>query len=163
MNNDIMLYPPNKLSAEDERICISLIYSGGAILSIETIKDNLPKSVVAVMRDGQEIVGVGAIKPKRPYYASTIADKDQSGFPLDKNAEELGYVSVKKSHRGKRLSHKIMEALLSSFQGRSLFATTSNKTIKDFLIKNEFVKKGKEWKKEKLSLWVKDAVSSKQP
>jgi len=118
--------------------------------------------VVALKRDGQGIVAVGAIKQTRPKYAASIAKK--SGFAFDPNIHELGYVAVKETQRGKHLSHHITSALLSRFDAHPLFAMTSNPRMKSTLKRFGFVQQGKEWLghgEHSLSLWLKDADATK--
>lgn len=56
---------------------------------------------VVVKREGDQIVGVGAVKGQRPNYARTIAGR--SGFEFDPQMHELGYVVVRASHRRRGL------------------------------------------------------------
>jgi GNAT superfamily N-acetyltransferase len=98
--------------------------------------------VVLARRDGV-IVGVGAIKRVRVTYAKSVGDKSCVTFPAD--THELGYVAVHPNHQGKGLSHRIVRALLTEYQGR-LFATTSSERMKHTLKQAGFVQKGKGWK-----------------
>lgn len=163
MNSGVQVYAPAELSKDEIRVCISLVQKGGALENPEWAADQLPRAIIiAIKRDGSEIVGVGAIKRRRPKYAGDKARK--SGFEFDSNAHELGYVVVKESHRRKGISQQITAKLLSAFQTRPLFATTSNSKMKPTLEKAGFVQRGKEWPgkngKGKLSLWVSDGKSS---
>jgi predicted GNAT family acetyltransferase len=113
--------------------------------------------MVAVVRDGRAIIGVGTIKRKRPKYAAKIAER--SGFAFDQDMHELGYIAVADSHRGKGLSHQIVEKLLSAFGSGAIFATTScvimNKTFKAA----GFELRGEEWRGRSgkvLSLWIRE-------
>lgn len=58
---------------------------------------------------------------------------------------ELWYVVVKASHWGNGLSKTITDKLLSLFQGKQLFATTSNKRMRATLEKRGFVRQGGSW------------------
>jgi len=156
-----MSYSPGALSKEEIRQCLSVIEDGCAV-DPEWAAAEFPLAmVVAIARKGQDIVGVGAIKRKRPQYASTIAQS--SGFSFNTNSHELGYVAIKKTHQKLGLSHEITAKLLSTFQGRPIFATTSHEGMKRTLEKAGFVREGEEWKGKngKLSLWIKDADSPK--
>lgn len=162
MNSDVIPYSPDVLSKEEIQACLSVIEEGCAV-NLKSAARELPLAmVVAIKRKGQDIVGVGAIKRKRPDYASKIAKR--SGFSFDENSHELGYVAVKKSHQGQGLSHEITAKLLCTFQGRPIFATTSHERMKRTLKRADFIRQGKEWQGKKgklLSLWIKDADSSK--
>lgn len=146
------------LTDEEIEACLAVLREGAAV-NLAIVKMGLPEAVlVALKRDGHEIVAVGAIKQKRPKYAAAIAKK--CGFSFDSNIHELGYVAVKETQRGKRLSHHITAALLSRFADHPLFATTSNFRMKCTLKRFGFVQRGNEWKgngEDPLSLWLKDA------
>jgi hypothetical protein len=162
MSSDVMSYSPNVLSKEEIQACLSVIKEGDAV-NLKFAEKELPQAVVvAVKREGQNLVGVGAIKRKRPDYSSKIAKN--SGFSFDQNMHELGYVAVKKSHQRQGLSHQITAKLLSTFQGRPIFATTSHEGMKRTLKTAGFIRQGTEWQGKTgnlLSLWIKDADSSK--
>jgi len=160
MNDDVQVYAPAELSEHEISACISLVQKGGALENPKFAADGLPRAImIAVKRTGNEIVGVGAIKQKRTSYAADKARK--SGFKFDSNAHELGYVVVKESNRGKGISQRITAKLLSVFQIRPLFATTSCPWMKRTLEKAGFDRRGNEWgKKGKLSLWIKSADST---
>jgi GNAT superfamily N-acetyltransferase len=162
MNNDVMTYSPDDLSNEDIEACISLIREGGASYP-KSVPELTRAMVVAIVHDGHEIVGVGAIKEKRPEYASIIARR--SGFRFNKNIHELGYVAVNESHRGLGLSYAITVKLLATFRERPLFATTANKYMKGTLEQAGFVRRGNEWPgfSGELSLWIKYVDSMKKP
>ena len=146
------------LSQKDLDACVALIKEGGAITDPETAAEHLPECLfVVVQRDGDEIVGVGAIKGQRPDYAKGIASNRKSGYAFDHNMHELGYVVVKDSHQGKGLSKTITDKLLSLFQGKPLFATTSNERMRTTLEKRGFVQRGRSWpnrKDEPITLWI---------
>jgi len=158
MNGNGTLDLQSGLTGEEIQACLNVIREGGAV-NLAVVKMRLPEAVlVALKRDGQEIVAVGAIKQKRPKYAAAIAKK--CGFAFETNTHELGYVAVKGTHRGKKLSHHIAAALLAQFRDRPIFATTSNPYMKITLTKLGFIQRGNEWKGNDgnpLSLWMKDA------
>ena len=159
MKDDIQCCAGISLSNEEREACISLIKEGGAV-DPKNAEAELPLAkLVTIKRAGKNIVGVGAIKRCRPQYAYSIAEK--SKFQFDPCSHEFGYVAIKESHRNQRLSHMITEKLLSKFQERPLFATTSNENMKRTLRKAGFVQRGEEWmgKKEQLSLWIKNGES----
>jgi len=159
MKDDIQCCAGSSLSKEDCEACIVLIKQGGAV---DLNSEELPHAeIVAIKRDGQAIVGVGAIKRCRPDYARTIAARSQ--FKFDPRSYELGYIVVKKSHprQGQPLSPAIVAALLSKFAKRPLFATTSHERIKQTLRQAGFVPQGEVWRgmSGELSLWIKDGES----
>jgi hypothetical protein len=155
---DVHAFRPTELSRKEIAKCLSLIKKGSAVDSASAAKQLPQARVVAVVRTGNEIVGVGVIKQPRPAYASKIAK--YSEFPFDSYMFELGYVAREPSHRGHNLSEQIVSKLLSVSPAVSLFATTSNDKMKETLKTAGFLRRGKEWrgaKNNRLSLWVKEA------
>ena len=131
---------------------MAVIGDGGAV-NIRTMKRDLPRSqVVAIARYGDEIIGVGSIKPIREEYAADIAAKSGYSFPAD--TAELGYVSVDPAHQGRGLSNDLTKLLTSHHKGR-LFATTDSPRMKKTLAAAGFRREGKEWEGERgtLSFW----------
>jgi hypothetical protein len=57
---------PSDLSAEEMKRCTAIVIEGQAIENPESVRTWLPRSVIlAVVRQDDEIVAVGAIKPAR--------------------------------------------------------------------------------------------------
>jgi hypothetical protein len=76
---------------------------------------------------------------------------------FDQKMHEFGYVVVKNSHQGNGLSKMITDKLLSLFQGKPLFATTSNERMRTNLGKRGFVQRETSWpnrKGEPITLWI---------
>ena len=155
MNNDATIFPPGALSEQQILMCLSVIEEGNAV-DLESARRELPLATVVVKRDDGNVVAVGAIKQRRPEYASTVSKR--SGFPFDKNIRELGYVAVRESHRKQGLADEIAAVLLSGVKDRPIFGTTSHDGMKRILEKAGFIRRGKEWagrRKDLLSLWIK--------
>lgn len=160
MSIEVLTFSPNELSDEDIEACISLLKDGGGVNPI-TMATELPHAMLlAIIREGNEIVGVGAIKRKRPQYARSIGKK--SGFHFNNNIHELGYIALKESHRGFGLSNEITTKLLAEFRGRPLFATVSKEPMKRTLEKAGFVRRGDGWSglRGEFTLWILDADAS---
>lgn len=62
---------------------------------------------------------------------------------------ELGYVVTRESHRNRGISKEITAKLLSLFQGKPVWATTSNQFMESTLKKNGFTQKCSSWKSKK--------------
>jgi hypothetical protein len=160
MKYDVQAHSPCDLSKEEIAKCLSVIKKGSAVDSASAASQLPLASVVAIVRAEQEIVGVGAIKQPRPRYASKVARNSE--FPFDSNMLELGYVAREPSHRGHNLSERVVSKLLSASPAVPLFATTSNKKMKETLKAAGFVRRGKQWPgrdKNQLSLWVRQQKS----
>jgi hypothetical protein len=148
---------PAALTAAEMVRCTAIIIEGEAIENPESVKTWLPRSVaLAVVRNGEEIVGVGAIKPARPTYAARIAAVSEHGFASD--MLELGYIARDPAHRNNRFSPRIVKALLERHGVGPIWATTSSATIKAALTDAGFCHQGKEWDKPsgRLSLWLRE-------
>ena len=136
---------------------MALIAEGDAV-DRAFVETWFPRSiVVAVKRSGAKIVGVGAIKTARPTYTATVAER--SGFELQPEMHELGYITVKQEHQGRGMSGAIVKALHSAHKA-PLFATTSDARMKRTLERFRFVRRGNEWTSARggnvLSLWVRE-------
>ena len=143
---------PKEMSHPEFLTCLAILNAGGAVMvDLDKLK---VAPWLAIARNGNDIVGVGAIKGVRRWYATEIAEKSSFDFPA--NTLELGYVAVQAAHKGKRLSHRILQALLAAEHGH-LFATTDDPFMKRALATAGFIQKGNEWDGNRgcLSLWLK--------
>ena len=143
----------DKLTEAEMAQCVAIVRAGKAIRKDYETQGLKETAVLAVVRQGGEIVGVGAIKKPRAY-TGTIATKAGYDFPVD--TPELGYIAVSKG--GNDLSPRIVASLLDGHQG-PLFATTSHPKIKSVLKAAGFEVKGNEYEGNsgsQLSLWTKD-------
>lgn len=147
---------PNRVSLKELARCTAIVKRGDAV-DPDSAQLELPRAeMLAIASIRMDIVGVGAIKRKRPAYALQIAES--SGFSFDQDTQEVGYVAVERAHQGQGLSGRIVAELLSRREG-SLFATTSDGRMKKTLANAGFVQKGAEWngrKGQKLSLWIRE-------
>ena len=155
-DNAIMIGRPSQLTERDRRKCVAIIAEGDAVDGA-FVQKWFPRSiVVAVKRSGAEIIGVGVIKPTRRQYAKTVAER--SGFELDPEMHEIGYVTVREDRQRRGIGRAIVQALDSGHEA-PLFATTSNESMKRALGQFGFVRRGNEWTGDRggvLSLWVRD-------
>jgi hypothetical protein len=159
MSEQLETFLSGALSKSDLDACVALIKEGGAITDPETAAQSLPQCLfVVVKREGEQIIGVGAIKGERPWYARSIASKQKSGYQFDEKMHELGYVVVKESQQSKGYSKQITDKLLSLYPGKPLFATTSSGRMRETLEKRGFAQQGTSWpnrKGEPITLWIK--------
>ena len=146
---------PASLSAAEMERCLTIVVNGGAIENPDRSKKWLPRSVIlAVVRKGNEIVGVGAIKPGRSRYAAGVAEK--AGHAIHADAAEIGYIARDPAYRNNRFSPHIVAALLGR-QAGPLWATTSSAAVRAALSDAGFRRCGNEWgeRDNPLSLWLK--------
>lgn len=147
---------PSQVSLKDLSRCIGLVKAGEAV-DPDSAAVEIPRAqLLAIPSAGKLIVGVGAIKRRRPGYSLEIADR--SGVSFDPNTSELGYVAVDPQNRGQRLSGRIVQELLSHHEG-ALFATTSSERMEKTLAHAGVVQMGSEWegrKNQRLSFWIRE-------
>ena len=95
MTEELEVLRRGELSAEDLNKSLSVLEEGKAV-NLASARAELPIAPVVVLKriDGK-VVGLGAIKRQRPDYA---ADKARaSGYDLDPNMHEVGYVAVRQA------------------------------------------------------------------
>jgi GNAT superfamily N-acetyltransferase len=144
---------PSDLSHDEIEKCVSIVCDGGAVDRAKATR-NIPRAcALAVVRNGNIIVGFGAIKRLQRGHTADVSKR--SGYPLDPLTPEVGYMAVLPTHRRKGLSRQILTALIGQHPGL-LFATTDDIAMKKTLAGAKFVRKGDEWpgNRGKLSLWV---------
>lgn len=150
------------LSPGELEACVVLLERGAAVDPISARRElPLAHARIVATLDGA-IVGVGAIKRARAWYANK--NSVSSGYAIDPNTLELGYVTIADAHRGHRLSSRIVDALLLKPWG-ALYATTDKDEMKTLLSNRLFVKQGREWDGTVgcLSLWIRPARESEGP
>src|SRR6266851_3718365 len=110
---------------------ISLVEEGGAI-NPASVKAKLPKAetIAFIEREGK-LVAVAAKKQAIASYAQSVSLN--SGYALQNDVPELGYVAVSGSCRGQRLSAKVVRRVLFEFGEGPVFATTSDEKMKSVL------------------------------
>ena len=144
---------PAELSPNMIDAVIAVLQAGGAV-DVNSARDAIPAATALfLLLYRGELVGLGAIKGGRPWYARRV--QERSGHAFDQAMLELGYVSVCPGHTRLHLSGHIVDALLSEYDG-ALFATTDHERMKSTLGHRGFVQYGVEWDGDRgaLSLWL---------
>ncbi len=157
-NRNIQNKSGSDLSPDEINAIVAVLKEGDAV-DLKLAKAELHKAVmVAIVRVGEDVVGVGAIKQQRPHYARRIAGAGHSGFSFETSTHELGYVAVLKAYQGNQ-SGPIVDSLLKTFNG-PLWATTFSDRMKSTLEHRGFVQRGQEWLskngKDQVSLWIRE-------
>jgi len=146
------------LRPADLDACIAILLAGGAV-NVVSARSELPKAAtLAIARYEHSqgpIVGLGAIKRRRPQYA--LKQSENSGIIFDPSSLELGYIAVDPKHRQKGLAGNLLSDLVSRYNG-PLWATTDAVWMKKALAREGFVQRGREWQGSRgvLSLWLRD-------
>ena len=135
---------------------IEFILREGKAVNVRSALNEIPISArLALARHGGAIVGLGAIKRARAWYAEET--RKHAKYDFDASMDELGYVAVDADFQGRRLSSRIVDALLDGYS-LSLFATTDDEKMKGLLGHRGFKHAGKSWtgNRGELSLWLLD-------
>ena len=116
-----------QLSKDEVAEVAQLVHAGGAVNgTIQQIESRVRDAhVFIIATQGDEIVGVAALKSPQQGYRDTLWQK--TGVDLSEGIfpAELGYVSVSKACRGGRLSSILMRELMSLPAGsEGVFVTT---------------------------------------
>ncbi len=160
---EIKASTPSQVSLKTLSHCIGIVRTGNAVDPVAAALELPRAEILALASTGNLVVGVGAIKRRRPEYARQIAES--SGGSFDPNTSELGYIAVDPEHRGQRVSERIVGELLAKHAG-PLFATTSSERMKRALARVGFVERGDGWpgrNGEQLSLWIKENQAITSP
>lgn len=145
---------PDDLTEDEIERCISIVKEGEAV-DAESVESELPKATaIAVVRKGEEIVGVGVIKRVRHGYSAGVGSK--AGYAFPHNTPELGHVARDRAHKGNKFAPRIVAALIEQCKG-PLWATTDSPGMREALGESGFDRKGSNWKgnRGELSLWIK--------
>lgn len=144
---------PGTIARSDLDRLVEILSEGGAVDPV-VARDTLPQcQALLIARAGDQIVGLGAIKPPRPGYTASVQWQSKTEF--DPSIPELGYVAVAKSHKGRKISRLSMQSLLNS-RSSPVFCTTDAAEMRHMLPTFDFVRVGKPWngKRDELSCWV---------
>ncbi len=95
---EIKASTPSQFSLKNLSHCIGIVRTGDAVDPVAAALELPRAEILALASTGNLIVGVGAIKRRRPEYARQIAES--SGVSFDPNTSELGYIAVDPEHRG---------------------------------------------------------------
>src|SRR5258706_1496089 len=87
---------PRDLTEAEMARCVTIVMNGEAVDPASSEIELPQATVLAIVRKGQEIVGLGAIKRVRMGYAAQVAKRSGHEFPPE--TPELGYVARVPSH-----------------------------------------------------------------
>ena len=131
---------PRAASSSTASCGLNALSVRASISASRAISASALASILAVVRAESKILAVGAIKRERQVYAEKTARDSGDSFPPE--TLEVGDVAVLTGHRGHKHSGRLVEALLSQYEGR-LFATTFNARIKSTLENEGFIKESR--------------------
>ena len=154
---EIVVGTPDSFSDEDIQAAARLTKAGGALPATEeVIALRIRRSRrLGLCKVGPTVVGVVSIKEPSPNYRKGVFQKAEALSTLFSAAPELGYVTIHKEWRGRKLAQKLVGAALQELT-ETCYATTDDASMKAILSKVLFSQLGKEWKGARgvLSLWT---------
>lgn len=125
MENKIRLQvsPPSALPKEEQARFCALVISEGEVT------DGLAELVgqaawLALLYDGDELIGTGGIKRPRPGYHTGVFTKSASDLKAADYPMEVGWLVVDESRRGYKYGWTIIDGLLEKVPADCLYATT---------------------------------------
>ncbi len=106
---------------------------------------NIASCWVFYYSDNDELVGVSAIKTKSQGIVKAIRLK--AGISDDENPKyELGYSVTKRVYRKRGINRSLNDRLLQEVGDEKVYSTTDNDTMRKYLSKKGFIKKGESFK-----------------
>jgi GNAT superfamily N-acetyltransferase len=144
---ELLAGDPSVFTAIQKQEFIDLVRLGDEIGEL-TLRTNVPRSrLLAFIRDGVTLLGVGALKIpqssyRKKFFARTGVAISEADYPY-----ELGYVFVAEASRGNGHAGQIVGACIEAEKEAGIFATTraDNKAMHRLLHRFGFNKAGKSY------------------
>ena len=119
------IFLPSDCTAQALADFEKLVIEGGAVNPQGLVQRIREASRLLFLRaSDDQLVGVGALKHPRAVYRSKVFADARATASADEYPVELGWVVVTQSHRGRRLSTRIVGELLPFVKNENIFATT---------------------------------------
>ena len=119
---------PKDCSKDEIDRFVALVSRGGEVS--DGIEGRIIKAqALGFVKYDKYPVGVAAIKRPLKAYREKVFEKSGSELNKDDFLLELGWVYLKENHRNKGLMTPLIEEMLSSVDGRAIFATTRNSNV----------------------------------
>lgn len=114
---------PSECTAAELAEVASLVRAGAEVMEAGVERRIREAKALFLVRDGESLVAVAALKNPRPTYRRSVfrkaaAEKDPKLF-----RHELGWVFVLPRSRGNGLSHALVNAAVANSMGTPIFAT----------------------------------------
>jgi|SRR5690349_8753502 len=142
--------PSECSSAELAEIC-SLVRSGGEVMEAGVEQRIKEAKALFLVRDGEGLVAVAALKNPRPTYRASVFRKAAAKNDPKVFRYELGWIFVVPSSRGKGLSHALVSAAVGDSMGAPIFATcrVDNVAMHRSLLSAGFHRHGEDYNSER--------------
>lgn len=115
---------PNECSAAERADFAALVLAGGEVTAFGLGARIMKAKLLIFLIQHSRLEGIAALKNPENNYKEGVFQKAQATVESNKFSFELGWVFVLRSSRGAGLSHKLVDAALSSTKGRAIFATS---------------------------------------
>jgi hypothetical protein len=157
----ITVKPPDDCSKVERNRFRQMVLDEGEV-QVAGLDNRIARApILALLRVGGAIVGVGALKSPGQEYARGLFKSAQSKNAVREFRFELGWVVVENAHRRKYYARNIVEALVARADGQKIYATsvTTRIAMHKALTACSFERDGVEWQskrraEEKLFLFV---------
>ncbi len=158
---ECVMKKPSELSEKQIAQIVALINRGGEVS--DGVQGRISRSnLIGLILFDSHPVGVAAIKRPLKSYKTSVFSKSISPIDSAEYQLELGWIFLKENHRQKGLMTPLLEGMLESISGSSVFATTrtSNVVMMELLKQFGFEHSGKPYASiqhpdEKISLYLK--------
>jgi len=135
--------PPCACSDDELNAFVELVEAGGEVAP--GLKARIERAVtLAMLYGGDELIGTAGIKRPNANYHQRVFCKAKTTLTADDYPFEVGWVSISPSHRGRRLTGPLMDAVIDAPRSGAIFSTTraNHKTMHHVLTDRGFVKVG---------------------
>ncbi len=164
----ITLKPPGDCLRDDLDRFRQMVLEAGEVQEAG-LDDRIGRAkILAFLRVGGAIVGVGSLKRPSREYSQGIFKSAHAKNVAHEFGLELGWVVVENAHRGHSYSRCVVEALVACANGHKIYATsvTTRIAMHKALTRCSFERDGVEWQSkrrpdEQLFLFVHNGRSSK--
>ena len=115
--------PPCACSDDELNAFVELVEAGGEVAP--GLKARIERAVtLAMLYGGDELIGTAGIKRPNANYHQRVFCKAKTTLTADDYPFEVGWVYISPSHRGRRLTGQLMDAVIDAPRNGAIFSTT---------------------------------------
>jgi predicted GNAT family N-acyltransferase len=120
---------PGACSAEERARFAELVRRGGEVDAHGLDGRILRANTLALLKQGDELAGIAAIKNPLPRYRRSAFMKAEAGLSDEEWCYELGWIFLVERMRGKGYSLKLVKCALDAVVGCRVFATSRTDNV----------------------------------
>lgn len=126
---------------------VSLVLAGGEVIPHGLRARVIQAAQLAFTRENGCVVAVAGLKKPSQNHRNEVAAGSKTQLPERDYPLELGWVFIRPSARGRKLSFPLCQVLVTAANGRGIFATSrvDNHALHSTLMKVGFSRIGAEW------------------